>query len=280
MFSRMCLQNPPPRTTCHTSPFKPAVSLRSSVAFWTNQLAGPWMGFQGLAEVGKGALPSLSYLLERSLVIQLPPKQVQLLLLEFLFAAYHMYHHAAIHTSIWGCSLWREDSHCRHRTPGLPEAYWVGSGSLTGPREPTSGQCSTAACNSASTESISSVTAEGTQALSLAGNAGVSTFLALIDSRSYPDSCPDWGHSQLCALVLPPVPSGTHCPGRQGAGLPCHLQGSALPELGSSRFRSWLSLRQRASPLEVAAVTPTFVGPARRALGAHSPYEARVATLA
>lgn len=102
----MCLQTPPPRTLhlLYVPITKPNVSPRSNIPFWTNQLTGPWMGFQGLSEVDRGA-PSLTYLSERSLIIQLPPKQVQLLLLELLLAAHHMYHHAAVCTSIGGHGL-------------------------------------------------------------------------------------------------------------------------------------------------------------------------------
>jgi len=47
-------------------------------------------------------------LCERSLLVQLPPKQVQLLLLELLLTAHHVYDHAAARISIRGrCQAWR-----------------------------------------------------------------------------------------------------------------------------------------------------------------------------
>lgn len=67
----------------------------------------PLDGFsRALRLVGAGgAPPSLTHLCERSLDIQLPPKQVQLLLLELLLTAHHVYNHAAVCISLCGRSL-------------------------------------------------------------------------------------------------------------------------------------------------------------------------------
>lgn len=53
-------------------------------------------------------MPLVTNLLVRSPVIQLLPKQIQLLLLECLLTANHVYNHAVIHTSIWTPSLRRD----------------------------------------------------------------------------------------------------------------------------------------------------------------------------
>lgn len=60
-------------------------------------------------------------LLVRSLVIQLLPKQIQLLLLECLLTAYHMYNHAVIYTSIWIPNLSRDGS----VTTKMQKTAWV-----------------------------------------------------------------------------------------------------------------------------------------------------------
>lgn len=55
-------------------------------------------------------LPSVTNLLVRSLVIQLLPEQIQLLLLECLLTAHHMYNHAVIRICIWTPDLSRDGS--------------------------------------------------------------------------------------------------------------------------------------------------------------------------
>lgn len=102
--SRMCLQTHP----TFTQDSAPVAHARSpSPMFLQGQVSasGP-VSWQAPGWVFRGALPSLTYLYERSLIIQLPPKQVQLLLLELLLAAHHMYHRAAVGTSTWGHGLW------------------------------------------------------------------------------------------------------------------------------------------------------------------------------
>lgn len=102
--SRMCLQTHP----TFTQDSAPVARARSpSPMFLQGQVSvsGP-VSWQAPGWVFRGALPSLTYLYERSLIIQLPPKQVQLLLLELLLAAHHMYHHAAVGTGTWGHGLW------------------------------------------------------------------------------------------------------------------------------------------------------------------------------
>lgn len=111
-----------------------------------------------------------------------------------------------------------------HRIPGLPEAHGVGGQSLTRPGGPSPGPWRTASCSSASAQSRSSVTAENT--VEASQERRVPTFCpALRGSSSYPDTCPGWGRSQLRVPVLASLPSGTLCPGRQGAGLPRPGQG-------------------------------------------------------
>lgn len=58
-------------------------------------------GFSRAFKNLQGGLFLKTNLFERSLVIQLLPKQIQLLLLDRLLTAHHVHNHAVIHTSVW-----------------------------------------------------------------------------------------------------------------------------------------------------------------------------------
>lgn len=93
--SSAILQCSPGLCTCYNCPLpKAIVSLKPRVSFWTGQLAGPLTGFQGPSESGGSSI--ITNLAERSLVIQLLPKQVQLLLLKLLLTAHHVHYHTAV----------------------------------------------------------------------------------------------------------------------------------------------------------------------------------------
>lgn len=94
----------------------------------------------------------------RNLVIHLLPKQIQLLLLECLFTAHHMYNHTVIYTGIWTPNL-IEIGQLLYR---CAKSVWaeVTTEPLTGAGWPSSGQWRAASCSSDSTESRSSVTTE------------------------------------------------------------------------------------------------------------------------
>lgn len=73
------------------SPHSPNISLKAKCPLWTHPPLCPLMDLQrSWVGGGRGRSSIPTHLCARSLLIQLPPEQVQLLLLELLLTAHHV----------------------------------------------------------------------------------------------------------------------------------------------------------------------------------------------